>query len=109
MNICQLEFRQFLFCLLMVMFSSCGHRIHKGQVVSKGYEPERTYNYTTPMFFGKIMVQQNHTRHVDANWIIWVKGEYAKDTITEYFYISEVNYKCLNVGDIFNDTIPCSK
>ena len=98
----------FAYVLLAVVFSSCGHSIHEGEIIEKYYEPERTYTYTTYMYVNKTMIPQIHTVYDDEDWVIVVKGVKGKDTITEDFYIDETNWKCMSVGNIFNDSIPCT-
>jgi hypothetical protein len=98
----------FAYVLLAVVLSSCGHSIHEGEIIEKYYEPERTYTYTTMIMCGKVMIPQTHTGYDDEDWIIVVKGVNGKDTITEDFYIDEANWKCMSVGNIFNDSIPCT-
>ena len=98
----------FAYVLLAVVLSACGHSIHEGEIIEKYYEPPRTYTYTTMMMVGKIMIPQTHTGYDDEDWVIVVKGVKGKDTITENFYIDETNWKCMSVGNIFNDSIPCT-
>ena len=98
----------FAYVLLAVALSACGHSIHEGEIIEKYYEPKRTYTYTTYMYVGNMMIPQIHTGYDDEDWIIVVKGVNGKDTITEGFYIDEANWKCVNVGNIFNYSIPCT-
>jgi hypothetical protein len=98
----------FAYVLLAVVLSSCGHSIHEGEIIEKYYEPPRTYTYTTMMMVGKVMIPQTHTGYDDEDWVIVVKGAKGKDAITEDFYIDETNWKCMSVGNIFNDSIPCT-
>lgn len=98
----------FAYVLLAVVLSGCGHSIHEGEIIEKYYEPPRYYRYTTMMMVGKMMIPQKHTGYDDEDWIIVVKGVNGKDTITEDFYIDETNWKCMSVGNIFNDSIPCT-
>ena len=93
-------------CLFMLL--ACGHDIHEGQVIEKYHEPSRIYTYTSMVMIGKTMIPQVHTVYDDEDWIIVVKGVKDTDTIIESFYINESNWKCLSVGDVFNDSIPCS-
>ncbi len=97
----------FAYVLLAVVLSSCGHSIHEGEIIEKYYEPPRTYTYTTMMMVGKVMIPQTHTGYDDEDWVIVVKGVKGKYSITEDFYIDETNWKCMSVGNIFNDSIPC--
>jgi hypothetical protein len=98
----------FAYVLLAVVLSACGHSIHEGKIIEKYYEPPRTYTYTTMMVVGKMMIPQIHTGYDDEDWIIVVRGVKGNDTITEDFYTDETNYKCMSVGNIFNDSIPCT-
>jgi hypothetical protein len=98
----------FAYVLLAVVLSACGHSIHEGEIIEKYYEPPRTYTYTTMMMVGKVMIPQIHTGYDDEDWVIVVKGVKGKDTITEDFYIDETNWKCMSVGNIFKDSIPCT-
>lgn len=98
-----------LFICLILICSSCEHKIHKGEIVEKYYEPPRYYIYTTFIIVGKIMIPQTHTGYDDEDFVIVVKGINGKDTITENFYIDETNWDCMNVGNIFNDSIPCTR
>ena len=98
-----------LYAMLAVVLSSCGHSIHEGEIIEKYYEPERTYTYTTYMYVNKMMIPQINTGYDDEDWVIVVKGVNGKDTITEDFYIDEANWKCMSVGNIFNDSIPCTR
>jgi len=98
----------FAYVLLAVVLSACGHSIHEGEIIEKYYEPPRHYTYTTMVMVGKTMIPQINTGYDDEDWVIVVKGVNGKDTITEDFYINEVNWKCVNVGNIFNDSIPCT-
>ena len=92
----------------MLIFSSCGHQIHQGKIIQKYYEPSRWYTYTTMMSCGKTLIPQVHTVYDDEDWIIVVQNVEKNNIITENFYIDESNWKCLNVGDNFNDSIPCT-
>ena len=98
----------FAYLLLAVVLSGCGHSIHEGEIIEKYYEPPRTYTYTTMVMVGNMMIPQIHTGYDDEDWVIVVKGVKRKDTITENFYIDETNWKCMSVGNIFNDSIPCT-
>lgn len=99
----------FAYVLLAVVLSACGHSIHEGEIIEKYYEPPRTYTYTTMMMVGKMMIPQTHTGYDDEDWVIVVRCVKGKDTITEDFYIDEKNWKCMSVGNIFNDSIPCTR
>jgi hypothetical protein len=98
----------FTYALLLVTLSACGHSIHEGEIIEKYYEPPRTYMYTTIMMAGKMAIPQTHTGYDDEDWVIVVKGVKDKDTITEKFYIDEGNWKCMSVGNTFNDSISCT-
>ncbi len=100
--------RIFLYMFLAVVLSACGHRIHEGEIIEKYYEPPRTYTYTTMVMVGKMMMPQTRTGYDDEDWVIVVKGIKGKDTIIEEFYIDEMNWKCMSVGNMFNDSIPCT-
>jgi hypothetical protein len=98
----------FAYVLLAVVLSACGHSVHEGEIIEKYYEPPRTYTYTTMMMVGKVIIPQTHTGYDDEDWVIVVRYVKGKDTITEDFYIDEKNWKCMSVGNIFNDSIPCT-
>lgn len=99
----------FVFVVLILCFSSCGHKIHEGEVVKKRFEPAHPYTYTTMIYTGKVSYMQVHTGYISDRWVIEVKGKHNKDTITESFCIDEDQWNCLNIGDHFNDTIPCTR
>jgi len=98
----------FAYAALVIIIAACGHNIHEGEIVEKYYEPPRTYIYTTPLMIGKSTILQYHTGYDDEDWIIVVRGVNGNDTITEDFYIDETNWKCMSVGNTFNDSIPCT-
>jgi hypothetical protein len=92
----------------LIIITSCGHKIHEGEVIKKYYEPPRHYTYQTYIMVGKVMMPQFHTGYDDADFVLVVEGVNGKDTIVEEFYLDEINWECINIGDAFNDTIPCS-
>ena len=96
------------YLLLAVVFLSCNHEIHSGKVIYKYYEHERYYTYITYIMVGKTMIPQIHTVYDDEDFIITVKGRNENDIITEDFYVDEKTWKCINVGNLFNDSIPCA-
>jgi hypothetical protein len=99
--------RFFALVVLAVLLSACGGRLHEGEIIQKYYEPPRTYTYTTMMVVGKMILPQTRTGYDDEDWVIVVRGIKGKDTIIEEFYIDEMNWKCMSVGNWFNDSIPC--
>lgn len=95
--------------LCAVFLSGCEHKIHTGTVVEKTYEEPRNYTYTTYMMIGKTMYPQFHTGYDDEDFILTVTGIKGKDTITEDFYVDENTFKCMQQGQLFNDSIPCER
>ena len=95
--------------LLLLVLTACGHSIHEGKIIDKYYQPARNYTYTTTMMVNKMTIIQTHTGYDDEDWIVLVQDVIDGDTITEEFYLSELQFNCMNIGDHFNDTIPCEK
>jgi hypothetical protein len=95
--------------IIGLLLCSCGHQIHKGKVVKKRYEPARHYQYTTYTIVGKVMIPQFHVGYDDPDWVVTVQGKSEGEWVVEEFYISQSRYNCMAVGDLFNDSIPCSR
>lgn len=95
-------------CFALV-FMSCKHRIHQGEIIEKEYEPARTYQYTTPVMVGEVTVLQWHTAFDDEDYIFKVRAIKGADTIVENFYVDKFTFLCMNRGELFNDSIPCSQ
>jgi hypothetical protein len=65
--------------LLAAVLSSCGPDLCEGQLVSKHYEPRRTYPVV--VIVGKVPMTQIHVD--DEDFVFMVKGFNGKDTVTE--------------------------
>jgi hypothetical protein len=91
----------FGYILLVVAISSCCRPIDKGKIISKRYEPFRTYYYTSTVMVGKVPIMTTQLGTDDEDWIITVKGIVEKDTIIQEFYITQSYYNSISIGDNF--------
>ena len=98
----------FAYVLLVAVLASC-HKIHDGTVTNKYIVPAHSYKYSTMMMVGKVPITTWYTVYVGDEYVLTVTKVNGKDTITEDFYIDEANWKCMSVGNIFNDSIPCTR
>lgn len=81
--------------LLAAVLSSCGNTLCEGRLVSKHYEPCRTYKQMMPI--GNNVWMQD-VRADDEDWVFMVKGYNGKDTVTERFEVTEARYNDAVVG-----------
>lgn len=80
--------------LLAAVLSSCGNCLCEGRLVSKHYEPRRTY--TQMMLIGKVWMPQ--VRVDDEDWVFMVQGFNGKETVTERFEVTEAWWNDAVVG-----------
>ena len=95
----------YIYVILVLLLTSCGHDIHEGKVIEKYYEPSRYYTYITTTIVGRIIIPQTHTAYDDEDWIIVVENIECQDTITQRFYLDESNHVALTVFDSRGRTV----
>lgn len=103
-----MKIKLIIILLLAFILAACQHSIHEGVVIGKTHEPPRNYYYISYIYSGKVMIPITHTAYDDEDFILTVMGIKGKDTLIEDFYVDEKTYKCIDEGNVFNDTIPCS-
>ncbi len=93
--------------IICILFSSCFHRIHEGVVVNRYIVPEHTYQYTTFIYTGKIMVPIQHTAYAETEYILTVEKSVKGERIREDFSVDYNTYECKTISTYFFDTVKC--
>jgi hypothetical protein len=86
--------------VLLCLLSSCGHHISEGVVVSKKYEPARSYVIMQPILVGKMTTLIPITYFDDEDFILYVQGITEEgEEKKESFYVTKAMYEETKKGD----------
>lgn len=92
---------KFNIILIIFILVSCEARLSGGKIIGKWYEPptSRTHMKYNPA----IKVITPITIYDDEDYVIIVRGFNGKDTVTQRFEISRVDYYQFQIGDYYRN------
>lgn len=88
----------------LLFITSCTHKLTEGTIVSKKYEPARTWVQVVPITIstGKstMVTMVPMVLYDNEDFILLVRGHTDDgDVVLEHFYVTESAYNSVNIGD----------
>lgn len=90
--------------LLILTFTACSNQLSEGEIISKRYEPERTFVMLVPMIYScgnnctsTMMIP--YWVHDDEDYVITVSGyDKSGHQLTEEWFVDKQTYEAAETG-----------